>query len=139
MPTRRRLVHWLWWRRFIGERRERRLFDFDSPSQVSVGQAGVSAPANVTVEGVNGFAGGVLVNIQTLPAGVGTIPQLPFGAVPGTPQTVLFTATDAAALGTANVQLVGTSEAQQRTKLFRTGYQPDRLSPNNSPHEFRQS
>jgi hypothetical protein len=88
------------------------------PSQASVGQAGVSAPVNVTVNGINGFAGSVSVNMQTLPAGVGTIPQLPFAVVPGTPQTVLFTATDAAALGTANVQLVGTGADLQRTTNF---------------------
>ncbi len=85
-----------------------------SASQVSVGQAGVSAPVSVAVEGLNGFTGSVSVNIPTLPTEVGTIPQLPFVVLPGTPQTVLFTATEAAALGTANVQLVGRSEAQQQ-------------------------
>lgn len=94
----------------------------------------MGAPVNVTVNGINGFSGSVSVNMQTLPAGVGTIPQLPFIVVPGTPQAVLFTATDSSAIGMTNVQLVGSSEAQQHTENFSLQVTAPVVSPQPSLH-----
>jgi hypothetical protein len=77
-----------------------------SPSRLSLGQAGTSSPVNVTV---NGVAGAVSVNIQTLPSGVSTTPAFPVILTPGVAQSAMFNATQSAAMGSTTVQFVGTS------------------------------
>jgi IPT/TIG domain len=86
-----------------------------SPSQLSFGQAGTSSPVNVTVNPVNGFAGTVSVNVQTLPSGVSTTPTFPLSFTPRVAQLVMFSATQSAPVGSTTIQFVGTRGASSAT------------------------
>jgi hypothetical protein len=63
----------------------------------------------VTVNPVDGFAGTVSVNVQTLPSGVSTTPAFPLSFTPGVAQPVIFNATQSATVGSTTIQFVGTS------------------------------
>ena len=80
-----------------------------TPGSVSLIQGAASAPVSVVVTPENQFAGNVTVSITNLPAGVTSSPASPFQVSAGSVQAVTFSASSAAAPGTASLSFQGVS------------------------------
>ena len=79
-----------------------------APSSVTITPGGAAQTMTVTASPVNGFTGNVSVAVGALPGGVTATPMT-LSMAPGSLQQISVTASPAAAVGTANVSLQGTS------------------------------
>jgi hypothetical protein len=84
-------------------------FGISTNSQSLMLTQGASTTVRVSIAALNGFTGTVSVTISGLPSGVTGSPSSPFNVTPGTPQTVMLTASGSAGLGSFPLSIQGTS------------------------------
>lgn len=82
-----------------------------SSSSVTVLQGATTSALNISVNGQNGFAGGVQVTLGGLPRGVLSNPASPISMAANTSVPVVLGAAASAMTGNFNVAVVGTSNA----------------------------
>src|ERR1700722_12196573 len=80
-----------------------------SSGSISVTPGSTSQPVTLTVAGVNGFQGSVVVTVSGLPSGVTSSPASPFNISAGGNQAITFMASSSAAAGSATITFQGTS------------------------------
>lgn len=90
-------------------------FSISINSQSLMVTQGSSTTVQVSTAALNGFTGSVAVVISGLPSGVTASPSSPFNVTPGTPQTVMLTASGSAGLGSFSLSFQGTSGTLQHS------------------------
>lgn len=89
------------------------------PNILSVGVGDTSAPATLSVNGQNGFAGTVTVTVTGLPEGASSSPASPFTLTPGGSQQVTFLIPVNVSAGELPVTFHGESGSLQHDFAFR--------------------
>ena len=84
-------------------------FSISTNSQSLMLTQGTSTTVQVSITALSGFTRTVSVTISGLPSGVTASPAPPFNVTPGTPQTVMVTASGSAGLGSFSLSFQGTS------------------------------
>src|SRR5277367_5076518 len=84
-------------------------FGISTNSQSLMLTQGTSTTVQVSITALHGFTGTVSVTISGLPSGVTASPSSPFNVTPGTPETVILTASGSAGLGSFPLSFQGTS------------------------------
>ncbi len=79
-----------------------------TPSAQTITQGLTGTPISVAVAGINGFNSPVTVTLAGLPSGVTAAPST-LTITPGTPQTLAFSATSTAAVGSSTIAFTGRS------------------------------
>ena len=86
-----------------------------SSSSVSTQVGTTSSPIDIAITAQSGFTTTVNVALQGLPAGVTASPSSSFSLAPGASQSVTFSLSDSAAIGTAPITVMATSGARSHT------------------------
>lgn len=97
----------------------------------------------LSITALNGFSGTVSIAISGLPAGLTTSPSSPFNVTAAAPQTITFTASSSATLGTFTITFQGTSGTLQHNASASLQVQTNQLASftvtlNNSELSFAQ-
>jgi hypothetical protein len=82
-----------------------------TPGAVTASPGGSSTPTTITITGMNGFNGVVIISITGLPAGASTSPSLPFTLVTGAGQQLTIGVPANALAGNLALTVTGTSGA----------------------------
>jgi len=118
-------------------------FSIQTSSQSLSVTTGGSTNVQVSVTALNGFSGTVSIAISGLPTGLIASPASPFNVTTAAPQTVTFTASGSATLGTFTISFQGTSGSLQHTASASLQVQTNQLANftvtlNNSELSFAQ-
>lgn len=118
-------------------------FSIHSSSQSLTVTTGGSTNVQVSITPLNGFSETVSMAISGLPAGLTASPASPFNVTTAAPQTVTFTASSSATLGTFTISFQGTSGTLQHTASAALQVQTNQLASfsvtlNNSELSFAQ-
>lgn len=80
-----------------------------NPATVTVSPGGASNPANISIQGSNGFSGNVSVSVSGLPAGATTAPAQPLSIAAGAAQALTISVPASTMTGSYSLTLTGTS------------------------------
>lgn len=87
-----------------------------TPASLSVAQGAQSSAVQISTTSLHGLTGNVTVTASGLPAGVTATPNTSSPQL-GNPESMVFTASSSAAIGTANVTITATSRAIVHTAV----------------------